>query len=230
MSVTVDAKLDPPERRGKQLVVHGTVTVKNTSSVRVNVLGSSLIVSGREVTQTARSEEEFERNARAADAAGVEAANWYKSAPPEVVSRGRLVPDGFYFDAGETMTRPVIAWVPAPPVRRFDAARVDVQLVIARATVGDAESVEHQRTADATVVTRPIPEDGWLRSLTRGDRYVVTSYSDEPWAPNLEFQPVDVQFGRTRSPDVPDDFSKRMKRFYGVNFINGGAVVSTGGD
>ncbi|HEV2815437.1 MAG TPA: hypothetical protein VGW10_19425 [Solirubrobacteraceae bacterium] len=226
VSVTMEPKFEAPKRMPDgRTVLRGTVTVKNTSSTRVIVVGSSLVISISDVPAKKPTEKGLERAEHAADAGRIEAMRFFKIGEPATVARGRFVNDDFFFEPGDTFTRPFVAWVPESD---RDLARVDVSVAIARPSVGevrDAADVDTERTEEGhTVITRPVPEDGWLKNLTRGDRFVTATYFQVSWDQD-RFEPFDVAFDRTRSPEPPGDFSDRMRRFYGVGFVDASAVV-----
>jgi uncharacterized membrane protein len=229
VTVTIEPKFDKPVRQGERFVIQGTVTVKNTSGARLIPVATSLVLSGnvvakRPVLDRAR----IERAGRDADKGTHEEAALYPVRPENVIlQRGRFLPEDAFFEPDETITRPFIAWSAAK--LDLDFVRLDVQLALARATVApvdDPSVVETQRTRESTVITRSVPEDGWLQGLTRGPRFVITEYYRDPWIPKTrQFYPLDVGFNQVRSPDLSPDFSDRMIRFYGVNFSTASAVV-----
>lgn len=231
VNVTIKPEFEPPERRGDRFLVRGKVTVENPSGARVIPVASSLTVSANRIARKVVPTERFDHDARDADAGKREEAVRMPEQlePPVAITRGRFVGEDDFFEPDHTFTRPFIAWFPAEGASgRYEIARVDVGVAIARPTVEvleDPEAVRTESTDDATVITRSIPEDGWLHDLTRGERYVVATYYVTPWAENNEFVPFTVGFNRVRSPDPPSDFNDRMERFYGLNFIYASAAV-----
>ncbi|HEX8123612.1 MAG TPA: hypothetical protein VF549_20345 [Solirubrobacteraceae bacterium] len=227
VSLTVEPKFEAPEKRGNRLVVRGTVTVRNTSKSRIIVVASSLMVS---VDRVGRKPviDGFDKAKREANAERRDAAARYPLTGAVEILRGRFVSDDFYFEAGETVTRPFIAWVPYDRERHYDVARVDVSFVGTRPSIGSVEddaAIRKTNIEGGLAVTRSIPADGWLDSLTRADRFLIVRYADSPFGAHDEFAPYDVGFDRRRSTDPPDDFSDRMRRVYGLNSFDGAAVV-----
>jgi hypothetical protein len=210
-SLTLEPKLTQTIE-GNRVVLQGTVTIHNTSGTRVNVLASQLDVTAIDTTLIPDySEDDYEKDvavSRRPDKwpiaeryAGVEAV--------DSVLHGRPVPDGAYFEPGETITYAFLAWVPKG---RYSRASVNVNLTIARARALALETAAPTVTSRAgrTVSVARIPESGWLRSLTRSDRFVRVEYDDRDpkMYPAVELSPT-----RGRSPA---DFNRRMSRLYGV--------------
>jgi hypothetical protein len=231
-SITLDTQLSQ-KREGDKVIVQGTVTVKNTSSTRVSVVGSVLDVSAGNVTAGADvGEPEFSSRVLHAHEDGFVPADlssegmggrYAELSDATVVSRGPLVGDGSYFEPGESVTVPFIAWVPAD---QFGVVTATAGFVIARSRALALEEVKPTITSapSTTISTREIPEAGWLRRLTRGRRYVRVVNDDgtmQPPFPEVRFSPDEGQA-------TSDDYNRRMWRFYGVNLATSNAIVPLG--
>lgn len=201
-------------RDGSRLVLMGSVTVRNTSGTRVNLLASTMRLAGEKMGAAA--DQEFEDDALEAHTSGTLDYVVRGQTTPEhtVVAAGPLLPDGFYLEPGETVTQPMNARVSAG---RFDEATLDTAVVIARGRVLALETAAPappRRTSQGVVIVTPIPEAGWLRRLTRGDRYVRAEYtSDLRGIPAVRFV-TNADAG----PQDDESFHKRMWHFYGASF------------
>ena len=204
-----------PVASGDQLVLMGSVTVRNTSDTRVNLLASSLRLVGETVGE--RDEEAFEADALSTfeeNEPGTYEVLGEGVTDRTVVADGPLLPHGHYLEPGETVTQPIVARVPPD---KYDEAVLEAFVVIARGQTLALESappMPGRVTDDGLVVVTPIPESGWLRRLTRGDRYVRVEYSSDPEQdPDLRFVPE-----ADAGPEADKDFHARMWRFYGASF------------
>ena len=113
-SLTLEATIDEVKPRGGQLVIEGSVVVRNTSDTKVHVLASSLDVSGAVLARNSVSEEEFAEHVALTDEGEeLEAAERHVyEKEGDVVSHSRLVDEGLWFEPKETITVPVLTWVP----------------------------------------------------------------------------------------------------------------------
>jgi hypothetical protein len=216
-SLTVETKLDAAAH-GERVVLTGNVTLRNTSSTRVNLLASTMQISGERVLDG--EDTAFEDNVVDAHVNGGYVTRFAQASERTVVAEGPLLPD--YLDAGETVTQPIVAWVARD---QFDLASLDVAAVIARGralALEDADPPEVSAGENSTVVVTSIPAAGWLRRLTRGDRYVRVEYPrDGVTGPSLMFvSEADA------APGHEESFSRRMWRFYGTNGAVGQSKVS----
>jgi hypothetical protein len=218
-NLTLEPKLTQVPQRDR-VVLQGTVTIRNTSGTRVNVLASYLDVSGSNDGMTGDDDARY----REAVVAGhmnsqPTAERWVENGSPASVLHESPVRDGTYFEPGETITVSYLTWVPKGLYTR---ATVDVYLTIARARSLALEDAAPKVTPHdgATVSMTEIPESGWLRSLTRGDRFVRVSYDDGA----LETYP-DVRLAPAPD-DTPDDFDRRMWRLYGISRVQASTDVS----
>jgi hypothetical protein len=237
-SLTLETKLTP-KRVGENVVLEGSVTVRNTSGTRVSLVASVLDVSAANTKVATHDEgagpvpglpdDDLTREIAAAHESGLGAMSPTTDSAGRrygtidgttTVARGRLLDEASYFEPNETVTAPFVAWVPA---KGFDVVTASVMLVLARSRALALEdaSMKPQTVGNRTVWTREIPEAGWLRRLTRGDRFLRVGYHDDP-----ADEPVpDIAFS-TRSDGARDDgFDGRMWRFYGVNRATSSALV-----
>ena len=209
-----------PVASGEQLVLMGSVTVRNTSDTRVNLLASSLRLVGETLGE--RDEEAFTNDALStfeANEPGTYQVLGQGVTDRTVVAEGPLLPHGHYLEPGETVTQPIVSRVPRDT---YDEAVLEAFVVIARGQTLALESAPPRPgpiTDDGLVVVTPIPEAGWLRRLTRGDRYVRVDYSSDPEVdPEVRFVP-EADAGAA----ADDDFDERMWRFYGASFSKASA-------
>ena len=210
-----------PVGRDDRLVLMGSVTVRNTSGTRVNLLASRLRLVGETVGD--HPEDAFEADALSTyeeNMPGKYKVRGQAVTARTVVAEGPLLPHGHYLEPGETVTQPMNARV-APGA--FDEAVLEAFVVIARGqvTLETAPARPGPITDDGLVIVTPIPEAGWLRRLTRGDRYVRTEYStDSEQDPVVTFVP---EADPAQEPDA--GFHQRMSRFYGASFSKADARV-----
>jgi hypothetical protein len=219
-SLTVETVIERIAPRANSAPVRGSVVVRNTSGTRVNVLASLLRVSGEAVGRQRLSETEFARQMRDAyqDPMRIGAATRYAyTGDAEALSIGRLVPDTTYLEPDETLTLPFVAWA---PLQRFGIVNVDVLIAVARgrALALETSPPEAPSGEDGVTLTR-VPEAGWLRALTRGDRFVRSEYPVDVDDPRL-----DVQFLSDVAGEPDAGFDRRMKRFYGYALVSANAL------
>lgn len=227
-SLTLEPKIAAVTPRGDQLAVRGSVTVRNTSGTRVNVLASSLNLSGDELIEGrgARSGPGFREAISVADegvtVSTVDADLYVGSDRLTKLAHRRLVEDGTYLEPGEVVTVPF--FTEFPQQNRFDALALNVWLSIARGKVLAVETEEPRlrQSKGGVVFLTAVPEAGWLLRLTRGDRFVRTEYSDSI---DSEAPYPKVSFAPDRRRPAPSDFNERLRRFYGVNEATGRALM-----
>jgi hypothetical protein len=219
-SLTLEPKLEQ-KRQGNDVILQGTVTVHNTSGTRVSVIGTVLDVSAAEVRGGDDvGDYEFDQRVTRAHKPTLEATTlgrrFASPGAPTVIARGPLLQEQSYFEPGETITIPIIAWLPA---RKFDVAETTVTFVIARSRALALENATPRQ--NGLEIMREIPEAGWLRRITRGDRFLHVSY-----APGTESNPLPiVVFSPDKSERLREQFNTRMWEFYGVNLATTSAVI-----
>jgi hypothetical protein len=217
-SLSLESRIDRIEAKRDLLLVSGSVVVRNTSGTRVNVLASTLDVSGESIGAEERNDQQFREEVDKVEEGVIEYANRYTGSDAQSnATHGRLVQDGFYFEPGETATVPFIVGLPP---NRFDLVSVDAWVAMARGKVLALET----STPEAPVITdnvslTPVPEAGWLRNLTRGERFVRVEYDSDPRAPA-----VTVRFSGAGDATSDEEFDRRMKRFYGYSAATANAV------
>jgi len=220
-SLTVNASVEEIVPGKDRLTMRGSVVIRNTSSTRVNVLASLLEVSGEPVEPQTLSRKDFGDQIRDTyennDTTG-SATRYAASSNATTLTRGRLLPDATYFEPDETLTVPFVAW--APP-GEFALVNVDAVLAVARGRVLALETGKTRTTfgAGRVVSHTAVPEAGWLRSLTRGDRWVRAEYTTD-----IDIPSVGVTFVSDPASDVAEDFDSRMKRFYGYALVQASAL------
>lgn len=213
-NLTLEPKLTQ-QIQGDRVVLQGTVTIRNTSGTRVNVLASYLDVMAVDASLAPDDDADFRHQiAQSHDlGAGQPLAERYMMlGAAKSVLHGSPVPDGTYFEPGETITRDFFTWVPKG---KYTLVSATVDLTIARRTLAvDSTRPALSSEDGSTVFISRIPESAWLRSLTRGSRYVRVEYFDD----KLRNTP-DVRI--TPAPDHQDaEFNDRMWRLYGVSTVN----------
>jgi uncharacterized membrane protein HdeD (DUF308 family) len=229
-SLTLEAAL--AERRvGDRVALEGSVTVKNTSGTRVSVIASVLNISAAAVVATGDpSDLDLERAVGVAHKEGdgvaslaPESAGRRFARPNGImtVQRGPLLEESSFFEPGETVSVPFVVWIPAAS---FNVAMASVELVMARSNALASEDANPQSrdTLKRTVWTREIPEAGWLRQLTRNDRFLRVEYAEDPMVgPRPK-----VTFATAARGNADRPFDRRMWRFYGVNAARTSAVIT----
>jgi hypothetical protein len=200
--------------QGDRQVLRLSVTVRNTSGTRVNVLASYLDLTVWDAGLGRGDDAGYlGQVAESHDASDTPAERYLAVRSGKSVLHASPVPDGTYFEPGETITYDFVTWVPKG---LYTLASATIQLTIARGRTLALELAQPKRTAsrDGTVEVTPIPALGWLRSLTRGHRYVRVDYDDK----HTDDPPL-VRI--TPGPDrAPPDFDRRMWRLYGVSTVS----------
>jgi hypothetical protein len=202
------------EVQGDRVVLRGLVTIRNTSGTRVNVLASYLDVAVTDAGLAPDDEGDFRTQLTQSHGDGQPLAVRYMRIPPmKSVMHGSPIPNGTYFEPGEVITREFLAWVPKGT---YTFASATVAMTIARGRTLGLELAGHPPTSDgsSTVEITRIPDAGWLRSLTRGSRYVRVDYDDRDLArfPLVRFTPTEDQ--------TPEDFNRRLWRVYGASTLS----------
>ena len=220
-SLSLESKIDRIDAKRGLLLVSGSVVVRNTSGTRVNVLASALDVSAQVIGPEERDDQEFRAEVDKVEAGDLDYASRYAGVDDAFNARhGRLVEDGFYFEPGESVTVPFVVGLPPD---EFDLVHVDGWVAMARGKALAIETSAPRAGPIDDVSLTPVPEDGWLRELTRGDRLVRLDYISDPRLPE-----VAVHFAAAADVDLEDeeaqDFDRRMKRFYGYSVASANAV------
>lgn len=190
-SLSLQSRLSKVAETDTRIVLKGVVTIRNTSDTRVNVLGSAVDVRAQTLTNENLGDADMRARVGAADdpqLAGL--AERYVGVDKEtLITHGRLLDVGVYFDPGEVIAVPVTAWLPK---HRYDRASLYATLTIARGKVLAVESEEPKitRTGSRVELLTRVPEAGLLRRLTRSDRYVRTEYYSNTgvWLTYREYQ------------------------------------------
>jgi hypothetical protein len=221
-SLTLSVTLEPVRTTSTRLTLRGTVTIKNTSSTRVNTLASFVAV--RDGTIDPDRDPSADFSTALLDTAkkegvpgGGEVARMYSGDPSEaLVQFSKLFPEETYFESGETVTVPLTVFVQR---HRFQVVTADVDVSFARASL-KLDSEHSHPDATGLITSTPILPGGWIRDLTRSDRYVHTTWTAEPSGIAVE-----VAFSPSRNPPEPKTFDKafdeRLQRFYGYSTANG---------
>ena len=223
-SLTLDAKLDSVKPRGDHVVVEGSVVIHNTSDVRVQVLASFLEIRGSRLELEEQSAKEFSARVREVDAEGnaeSTADRHVVEGLGKIVSHGPLVDQWVFFEPDETITVPVHTWVPRGT---YNTLFLDAWLTDARGTalgLADAEMSPGRPAKDGVLYLTRLPEAGWLRKLTRGERYLRVEYPVD-----VEQEFPTVSFAPDAQPNPPEDFDERLSRFYGVSETDATAATS----
>lgn len=176
-SLTLESTLKKVGETDTRLVVKGSVTIRNTSDTRVNVLASSLDLHGQTVMDSDLDHEQLRDAVKSADRLAAPPAEQFAAVESQtLLSHRRLTGDGFYFEPGEVMTVPITTWIPKD---RYDRVSINALASIARGHVLAIETEQPVATPEehGVVVLTRVPEAGLLRKLTRGDRFVRTEYS-----------------------------------------------------
>lgn len=170
------------DTRGDRMLLAGAVTIKNTSGARVNTVSSVYRSLGIRFSPRTATASELTADLRrtvenlpSPTSPGFVARPFASEANPTVVQQGRLLPDGTYFEAGETESIPIA--VLAPP-SRFDVITLDVEIGVAREALhlADASSSRSSPQDEPPATVTAISDGSWLRSITRGQRWVLSQY------------------------------------------------------
>jgi hypothetical protein len=117
-------------RKGSFAIVKATITVKNTSSLRVCIVGSTFNMQGYSITPLSNPVVPKERAAFIQSGAGgdfVELPQWIEPSSSKIVNSGRLFPpNDWWLDAGDEQSLEFVTYVPD----RFDlvSLRSDLRL------------------------------------------------------------------------------------------------------
>lgn len=220
--LTLKSTIDEVTRHKNDLVIRGSVEIENTSDTQVYVLASTLDIVAKKFASDRNPPARYRRNVRQADREQLESADRYlaEEAAPSV-THGRLLDEGEFLEAGEKLTKPVITWVPRGT---YNAVYLYAWVTAGRGKslgLADVEVTPEQLPDPKRLIflTR-LPEAGWLRHLTRGDRYVRVEYYRDP-----DNYPL-VQFAPDRKPDPPEGFDSRLTDFYGVGAFESTAIAT----
>jgi hypothetical protein len=217
-SLTISVSLDPVRTTASHVTLRGTATIKNTSGTRVNTISSFVRVRDSAIDPDARPSTDFATALREAaeDAGGGPAAREFSEETSVVfVHFSKLFPEGTYFEDGETVTVPFTVFVAQ---RRFHVVTADVDVLFARASLKlDSERARRDVKGTTIVTATPIASGGWIRDLTRSDRYVRSTWTVDP---NRSVG-VDVAFSPYANRAGPKAFNERLQRFYGYSTANG---------
>jgi hypothetical protein len=217
-SLTLSVSLEPVRTTAAHITLHGTATIKNTSGTRVNTISSFVRVRDSAIDPDAHPSTDFATALREAaeDPGGGPAAREFSEETSVVfVHFSKLLPEGTYFEDGETVTVPFTVFVAR---RRFHVVTADVDVLFARASLKLDAGRARRDVNGATIVTAtPIASGGWIRDLTRSDRYVRSTWSVDP---NRSIG-VDVAFTPYANRAGPKRFDARLQRFYGYATANG---------
>jgi hypothetical protein len=222
-TVNLESRIDKLTTRGNHLVVRGSITIRNTSDIRLNVLASTRDVIGDRLMVDRASPQLFKRLIQRVEQGRYMQVDRYTRAEGESrVVHGRLLAGGTFLEPREIITVPILTWVPKD---RYNILYLRSSIAFARGKVlavqdETSEIATSRRTGKVVELTR-VPPDGWLQSLTRGDRYVRVEYGAEPHDTTPQ-----VWIAPDRDPDPPAGFDKRLRRFYGVAATSSEALTS----
>ncbi|MGH2840760.1 MAG: hypothetical protein ACRDKY_08050 [Solirubrobacteraceae bacterium] len=220
-SLTLEAKIDKITPRGDQLVVQGSVVARNTSDTKVQVLASTLDLTGLRLAPVRLTHDEFVHDVGLVDRQRLGSADRHieERADRIVVSHAQLVdpPPGSEagtqpkaLEPGETITVPLLTWVPRGT---YNGLELKAWITVGRGKalgLDEAKTAKPASTETGVLYLTRLPEAGWLRRLTRGDRYLRVEYASEP-----DSYPL-VEFDADRAPGASPGFDQRLRRFYGV--------------
>jgi hypothetical protein len=217
-SLTLSVSLEPVRTTAAHVTLHGTATIKNTSGTRVNTISSFVRVRDSAIDPDGPPPTDFATALREAaeDPGGGPAAREFSEETSVVfVHFSKLLPEGTYFEDGETVTVPFTVFVAR---QRFHVVTADVDVLFARASLKlDADRARRDVKGATIVTATPIASGGWIRDLTRSDRYVRSTWSVDP---NRSIG-VDVAFSPHANRAGPKRFDARLQRFYGYSTANG---------
>jgi hypothetical protein len=209
-SLTIELELERGVTRKGLVALRGRAVVRNTSGAKVSTLGSVLAVRGREIAPWTLGAREFGEQVRTSVVDGTIAPGRFAQVTAtRLVQSQSLVAPGTWFEPGESVTVPILAWIPR---KQFDEAELTASIYVSRgARLRNDLAVPHTYAERGRLVTvMQVPESGWLQALTQGDRFVRVE------------QPVDLtRPGRVWISSEPrrrpsSDFDGRMQQFYGL--------------
>jgi hypothetical protein len=222
-SLTLAVSLQPVATTANRVTLRGSTTIKNTSGTRVNTISSFVLVHDSAIDPSDRRSTDFPKALLEAAGGGLAAEAFSRDTGPEIVHLSQLFPAGTFFETGETVTVPFTVFVPP---RRFHVVTADVYVSFARASL--KLDTGHAPTIKGATITRsmPIREGGWIRDLTRSDRYVHSTWIV---APNRDFE-VAISFSPDPDRAGPEGFDKRLREFYGYSAASGSVQVPVSAD
>ena len=217
-SLTLSVSLEPVAATSRRVTLRGVATIKNTSGTRVNTISSFVVVQDGAIDPDARPSTDFSTALRdaAEDPGGGQVARAFSEQTDAlVVHFGKLFPEGTYFETGETVTVPFTVFVAR---RHFHVVTADVDVLFARASLKlDSDRVRRSVNGTTIVNSMPISSGGWIRDLTRSDRYVRSTWTVDP----DRSVGVDVAFSPYPDRAGPKAFDAKLQRFYGYSTANG---------
>lgn len=230
-SLSLSTRLEPAGELGGQVALRGSVTIENTSGTRVNTLASLVQAYGIKVSAESPASDDFWSELSDASAppqaarpgeptsdatASLPAQRFANEDARTVLYASKLLSEGTYFEPGEAITVPFTLYVPK---RGFDAVRAYVSIAFAR-TALKLDSTRSRTEAGrngADITSTPVAEAGWLRDLTRSNRYLRVRRTIDADENGVD---VIVSFSPSLHKDGSSSFDRRMKRFYGYSTAN----------
>jgi hypothetical protein len=229
-SLTIAVSLEPVGAESKRVTLRGSATIKNTSGTRVNTISSFVLVRDSAIDVHDQPSTGFAKALRGAaedpgQAGGGPAAQAFsEESSAEFVHFSKLFPEETYFENGETVTVPFTLIVPR---RRSHVVTADVDVLFARASLMlDGDHARRTVKGTTIVTSTPISTGGWIRDLTRSDRYLRSTWTVDP----EESVGVDVAFSPYPDRGGSKGFDTRLQRFYGYSTANGSVQVPVSAD
>ncbi len=226
-SVAVDVKLEqlPPKRGMARL--EGTLTVRNTSSTKVWVLGSLYNLLGASAERESKTPHEFsqelEQNLEQ-EFLTYGTSHYTTKRYAALIESGQFVGDLTYFVPGDELTYHQIFFVPNG---RYDLVRLTAMVAIAKETL----VLEIARPRDPHLVVsngtrrvaaeRTVRETSWLGRFLRGARVEHTDVVLDRSSGYL--YPYILAYVDLRDRPVSDgesSYSDRMRRIYGIGYAD----------
>jgi hypothetical protein len=229
--VTTKATLTRVVTQGDNTVLNGTITVKNTASIPVNVLGSVYQVRGvklgpdrKENFTEPLTDLDLDRQIRGSPEPARKQDKVLQAAP--------LVSPESFLERDEEITRNFNVYVP----KGYDDAEVSVYLIVSRRKLALSREGEPPAVSADQIVTfdRRIEGDSWIRGVTRDKRYMHLKYALLNTGPIAGCSLGGVLYAwvdrdETHGPDEDrgcGDYSLDLADYYGIVGTSTGAEVS----
>jgi hypothetical protein len=221
-TLSVVAELQHFAATSNRMAVRATITVKNTGSAKVVVLGSLYRLTGAS-QPTRTTPPAVDAEVRNAWAEGHPPASVFtSSSTTHLIQTGRLLPLNWSFDRGEELHTSFVAFVPSG---QFDSASLHTEIYVAKSEVLKLDSEASEQPGGYTLnghryygQRQGISEASWVARLTgaNGKVYQLWRLDDDGSSPNDQGSPDLYVSIVSENAGRPTGVTSGTLTFYGV--------------